>query len=264
MKKHLVNLLLRQHVAALALAGSAAAGSAAQAQAGPAKNIVLVHGALVDGSGWAEVDKLLTAKGYHVTIVQNPATSLEDDVAAVNRALARQPGPTILVGHSWGGTVITEAGNSPQVVGLVYVAAFQPDAGESSFKQFSSAPAAPENCLLPPDANGFIYGDKAKYRAGFAADVPVSQVAIMYDSQIPVTVKALSANVTTAAWRTKPSWGIVPTADKSINPIIERAAYKRSNATVTEIKGASHVVYISHPAEVAKVIEAAATHATNN
>jgi pimeloyl-ACP methyl ester carboxylesterase len=224
------------------------------------KNIVLVHGALVDGSTWKGVYQILTGKGYHVTIVQNPLTSLDDDVAAVNRALSKIDGPAILVGHSWAGAVITEAGVSPKVKGLVYVAAFQPDAGESAFKQFSSAPASPVNCLLPPDSAGFIYADKAKFRAGFAADVPSAQVAFMYASQIPVAVKALAAPLTHAAWKTKPSWGIVPTADQSINPVIERAAYKRSGAKVTEIKGASHCVFISHPAEVAKVIEDAANH----
>jgi pimeloyl-ACP methyl ester carboxylesterase len=228
------------------------------AQARIVKNIVLVHGALVDASTWEGVYKILTAKGYHVTLVQNPLTSLEDDVAAVNKVLAKQNGPVILVGHSWAGAVITEAGVSPKVAGLVYVAAFQPDAGESAFKQFTSAPAAPQNCLLPPDSAGFIYGDKAKFRAGFAADVPAGKVAFMYASQIPVAVKALAAPLTNAAWKTKPSWGIVPTADKSINPVIERAAYKRSGAKVTEIQGASHCVYISHAAEVAKVIEDAA------
>jgi pimeloyl-ACP methyl ester carboxylesterase len=222
------------------------------------KNIVLVHGALVDASTWKSVYQILTAKGYHVSVVQNPLTSLDDDVTAVNKVLDKISGPAILVGHSWAGAVITEAGVSPKVAGLVYVAAFQPDAGESAFKQFSSAPASKVNCLLPPDSAGFIYGDKVKFRAGFAADVPANQVAFMYASQIPVAVKALATPLTQAAWKTKPSWGIVPTADQSINPVIERAAYKRSGAKIIEITGASHCVYISHAAEVAAVIEDAA------
>lgn len=234
--------------------------STACAQSSGIKNIVLVHGAFGDGSTWKGVYKRLTAKGYHVTIVQNPLTSLEDDVNAVNRILSKIDGPVILVGHSWAGAVISEAGISPKVAGLVYVAAFQPEEGESAFKQFTSAPASPVKYLLPPDSAGLIYPDKAKFREGFAADVPADEVSFMFASQIPIAVKALAAPLNHAAWKTKPSWGIVPTADKSINPLIERTAYKRSGAKVTEIKGASHCVFISHPAEVAKVIEDAANH----
>jgi len=234
--------------------------STASAQSVRVKNIVLVHGALVDASTWRGVYNILTAKGYHVTLVQNPLTSLDADVDAVNKVLAKEDGPVILVGHSWAGAVITQAGVDDKVAGLVYIAAFAPDAGESAFKQFSSAPASPENCLMKPDADGNIYGDKAKFRAGFAADVPADLVGFMYASQIPVNVKALGANLTAAAWKTKPSWAIVPTADKSINPVIERAAYARAHSKVTEIAGASHCVYISHAAEVAKVIEDAANH----
>ena len=234
--------------------------STASARPARVKNIVLVHGALVDASTWRGVYNILVAKGYHVTLVQNPLTSLDADVDAVNKVLAKEDGPVILVGHSWAGAVITQAGVNDKVAGLVYVAAFAPDAGESAFKQFSSAPASPENCLMKPDAEGNIYGDKAKFRAGFAADIPVGLVNFMYASQIPVNVKALGANLTVAAWKTKPSWGIVPTADKSINPVIERAAYKRANSKITKVTGASHCVYISHPAEVARVIENAANH----
>ncbi len=255
--------MIRERLKALAVAVlflcSAAPSFTVSAQS-KIKHIVLVHGALVDGSTWKGVYRILAGKGYQITVVQNPLTSLEDDVAAVNRALDKLSGPVILVGHSWAGSVITEAGVSPKVAGLVYVAAFQPDEGETTVKQFSSAPASKVNCLLPPDANGLIYGDKAKFRAGFAADVPAEQVSFMYASQIPLAAKALGTPLTHAAWKTKPSWGIVPTADQSINPVIERAAYKRSNTKVTEVPGASHCVFISHPAIVAKVIEDAAQH----
>jgi pimeloyl-ACP methyl ester carboxylesterase len=231
--------------------------NAAFAQTTPAKNIVLVHGAYADGSGWEAVYNILSKKGYHVTIVQNPLTSLGDDVAATTRILDKQDGPTVLVGHSWGGTVITEAGNSPKVVSLVYVAAFQPDAGESTLTLVSSAPPAPENGILQPDAAGFSYYDKDKFHAGFCADLPKEKADFMFASQGPLAGKAFVDVITTAAWKTKPSWAIVPTADKSINPEIERRMYKRSNATVTELNG-SHVIFISKPKEVAAVIEAAA------
>src|SRR5258708_3205248 len=229
----------------------------ASAQGNTVKNIVIVHGAFADGSGWQGVFKILTAKGYNVTIVQNPLTGLEDDVAAVNRALDKQAGPVILVGHSWGGAVITETGASSKVVGLVYVAALQPDAGQSPI-QSMSAPPLPENGILPPDSAGFVYFDKAKFHAGFAADLPADQAAFMYASQIPIAAKAFGTPLTHAAWRTKPSWGIVPTLDKAIDPAFERSIYKRSGTKVTEVPGASHVVFISHPKEVAAVIEAAA------
>jgi pimeloyl-ACP methyl ester carboxylesterase len=230
------------------------------AQKPTVKNIVLVHGAYADGSGWEAVYNILTHKGYNVTVVQNPLTSLEDDVAAVNRALAKQDGPTVLVGHSWGGTVITEAGNSPKVVSLVYVAAFAPDAGESTLTLVQSAPPAPENGILFPDSSGFSYYGKEKFHAGFCADLPKEKADFMFASQGPLAGKAFVAVITQAAWKTKPSWAIVPTADKSINPEIERRMYKRANATVTELNG-SHVIFISKPKEVAAVIEAAATGA---
>jgi pimeloyl-ACP methyl ester carboxylesterase len=233
-------------------------------QAVTVNNVVLVHGIFVDGSGWEGVYKILTARGYHVTIVQNPTTSLEDDVAAVNRALDKQQGPVILVGHSWGGAVITEAGVSPKVAGLVYIAAFQPDAGESALMQYQSAPALIEGCILPPDSAGFFYADKAKFRACSSADLPADKVAFMSDSHPPTTGRALSTPLTQAAWKTKPCWGIVPTADKSINPVIQRAIYKRSGTKVTEIEGASHFAYISQPAAVANVIEAAAKGSLRN
>jgi len=226
---------------------------------GGVKNIVLVHGAFADGSGWEGVYKILTAKGYNVTAVQNPLSGgLEEDVEAVNRVLDKQDGPTILVGHSWGGAVITQAGVHANVVGLVYVAAFAPDAGETVLSLILSAPAAPENGILPPDEKGFVYYDKAKFHAGFCADVPADKAAFMYASQGATAAKGFGTPLAQAAWKTKPSWAIVPTEDKSINPEIERRMYKRANSMVTEVKGASHVVFISQPKAVAMVIEAAA------
>lgn len=221
------------------------------------KNVVLVHGAFADGSGWQGLYQILTKKGYNVTIVQNPLSSLEDDVKATNLALDKQDGPTILVGHSWGGTVITEAGNHPKVAALVYVAALQPDNGENSIQWLQTAPPAPENGVLPPDDKGIAYYDKAKFHAGFAGDLSKEQADFMYASQGAFHAQGFGTPITKAAWRTKPSYGIVATEDKSINPDIERAMYKRSNTKITEIKG-SHVVFISQPQKVANVIIEAA------
>ncbi|HEX8315277.1 MAG TPA: alpha/beta hydrolase [Flavisolibacter sp.] len=222
-----------------------------------AKNIVLVHGAFTDGSGWADVYKILTKKGYRVTIVQNPLTSLEDDVIATNYAIDRQDGPVILVGHSWGGTVITQAGLHPKVARLVYVAAWQPDLGESTLDLAQSAPASAENGVMLPDENGLIYYSKEKFHKGFAGDLSKEKADFLYDSQIAISAKAFAAPVTQVAWKTKPSYGIIATEDKSLNPVIERRTYKRAGTIVTEIKG-SHLVFVSQPQKVADVIEAAA------
>lgn len=222
-----------------------------------AKNIVFVHGAFADGSGWENVFKILKSRGYNLTMVQNPLASLEEDVAATDRILEKQDGPVVLVGHSWGGSVITQAGVSAKVVSLVYVAAFVPEIGESTLDLVKTAPPAPENGILPPDDKGFIYYDKAKFHAGFAADVSKEKADFMYASQGPITVKAFITPLTQAAWKTKPSYAIVPTEDKSINPVILRNMYKRAGAKVTEIKG-SHVLFIAKAKEVADVIEAAA------
>ncbi|MEJ0105881.1 MAG: alpha/beta hydrolase [Bacteroidota bacterium] len=224
------------------------------------KNIVLVHGAFADGSGWENVFKILKARGYNVTIVQNPLTSLEDDVAATDRILEKQDGPVVLVGHSWGGSVITQAGVSPKVAALVYVAAFAPEIGESTLDLVKTAPPAPENGILPPDDKGFIYYDKEKFHAGFAADISKEKADFMYASQGAIAVKSFITPLTQAAWKTKPSYAIVATEDKSINPLIERTMYKRAGSVVTELKG-SHVIFISNPKEVADVIEAAAKSA---
>jgi pimeloyl-ACP methyl ester carboxylesterase len=246
--------------AAIILVSLFSATGKLNAQTQPVKNIVLVHGAFADGSGWKGVYEILTKKGYNVSVVQNPLTSLKDDVDAVNRVLDRLEGPVILVGHSWGGTVITEAGLNPKVAALVYVAAFQPDKGETTLQWATSLPPAPENGLTAPDKNGYIFYDKAKFHAGFAGDLSKDEADFMYASQGPVAAQGFGTPLSGAAWKTKPSYGIVPTEDKSINPDIERNMYKRSNTKITEIKG-SHVIFISHPAEVAQVIIEAATTA---
>lgn len=248
-------------VAVITIAIIKTSAETAFAQATPAvKNIVLVHGAFVDASGWEGVFKILTAKGYNVVAVQNPLSSLADDVAAVNLALDKLDGPAILVGHSWGGTVITEAGISPKVAGLVYVAAFMPDAGETTLTWVMSAPALPENGILPPDNKGIVYFDKDKFHAGFAGDLSKEKAAFMYASQGAFRGQGFGTPLTNAAWKTKPTWAIVSTDDKAINPVIERNMYKRGGSVLTEIK-ASHVVMISQPKAVADVIEAAAKDA---
>jgi len=231
------------------------------AQSMKVKNVVLVHGAFADGSGWKGIYEILTKKGYNVIIVQNPLSSLEDDVAATNLALDQQDGPTILVGHSWGGAVITQAGVHPKVAGLVYVAAFQPDVNESPFTWFSSMAPLPENGVGMPDANGIVYYLKDKYHAGFCADLSKAESDFMYASQGAFAGKAFATPLTQAAWRTKPTWGIVATEDKSIRPEIEVKMYERSHSKITKIKG-SHAVYISQPAAVAQVIIEAAEQAS--
>jgi len=234
-----------------------AAGFTSQAQAQGIKNVVLVHGAFADGSGYKALYDVLVRKGYHVTFVQNPLSSLEDDVKAVNLALDQQDGPAILAGHSWGGAVITEAGNHPKVAALVYIAAFQPDKGESALQWIQTLPPAPENGIQAPDANGIVYYDRSKYHAGFCADISAEQANFMAASQGAFYARAFGTPLTQAAWKNKPSYGIVATEDKAIVPDIQRNMYKRSNSKVTEIKG-SHVVFMSQPEKVAAVIIEAA------
>jgi pimeloyl-ACP methyl ester carboxylesterase len=228
-----------------------------QANQQAVKNIVLVHGAFADGSGYKGVYEALTKQGYQVTVVQNPLTSLKDDVAATKVALDAQDGPAILAGHSWGGAVITESGSHPKVAGLVYIAAFQPDNGESALTWFQTAQPAPENGVLPPDEKGIVYYDKAKFHAGFCGDLSKEEAEFMYASQGAFYGECFVTPITDAAWRNKPAYGIVATDDKSIHPDIQRNMYKRSNTKVTEIKG-SHAVYISQPQKVAAVIAEAA------
>ncbi|HEY4290899.1 MAG TPA: alpha/beta hydrolase [Puia sp.] len=223
----------------------------------PVKNVVLVHGAFADGSGWKGVYNILTKKGYHVSIVQNPLTSLKDDVAATNSVIDAQDGPVVLVGHSWGGTVITEAGVNPKVVSLVYISAFVPDKGESAGKWVAAAPAAPEAGFTKPDQYGFVYFDPVKFHGGFAGDLSQAQSDFLCAAQIPIIGKCFEETVDQAAWKTKPSYGIVATEDKALAPATERTMYERAHATITEIKS-SHLSFISHPDAVAKVIMAAA------
>lgn len=225
------------------------------------KNVVLVHGAFADGSGFKALYNELTGKGYNVSVVQNPLTSLEDDVLATHVALDRIGGPAILAGHSWGGAVITEAGNHPNVAALVYIAAFQPDNGESALQWLQTAAPAPENGVLAPDDKGIVYYDKDKYHAGFCADISKEEADFMYASQGAFYAKGFVSQITDAAWRHKPAYGLIATEDKSINPDIQRAMYSRSNTQVTEVKG-SHVIFMSQPGTVARVIIEAAEKAS--
>jgi pimeloyl-ACP methyl ester carboxylesterase len=220
-------------------------------------NIVLVHGGFVDGSGWEGVYSTLKKDGYNVSIVQNPTLSLADDVAVTKRTLASQDGPVILVGHSYGGAVITEAGNDPKVVGLVYITAFAPDKGESVATLIKDPPpGAPVPPILPPQ-EGFLFLDRAKFRASFAADVEEERAAFMADSQVPWGVEALSGAISEPAWRAKPSWYLIATDDKMIPPDAQRFMSKRAGSTVVEVKG-SHAVYVSQPEAVAALVEQAA------
>ncbi|MCU1286060.1 MAG: Alpha/beta hydrolase [Acidobacteriales bacterium] len=221
------------------------------------KNIVLVHGGFVDGAGWEGVYKILRKNGYSVSIVQNPTISLEDDVAFTKRTISAQDGPTILVGHSYGGAVITEAGNHPNVAGLVYITAFAPDKGESVASLIKDAPpGAPAPPILPPQ-DGYLFLDKKAFAASFAADVDPEKAAFMADSQVPWGVAALSGTISEPAWKTKPSWYLVVTEDKMIPPDAQRAMSKRASASVVEVKG-SHAIYVSQPSAVASLIEQAA------
>jgi pimeloyl-ACP methyl ester carboxylesterase len=226
-------------------------------QPGNVRNVVLVHGGWVDGSGWEGVYKALKKSGYAVTIVQEATTSLADDVATTKRAIASQNGPVILVGHSYGGTVITEAGTDPKVVGLVYVAAFAPDKGESVSTLIKDpVPGAPVPPILPP-VDGYLLLDKAKFPASFAGDVSLEKASFMADSQVPWGVNALSGTISEPAWRTKPSWYLLTTDDKMIPPAAQRLMAKRAGATVVEVK-ASHAIFVSQPQAVASLIEKAA------
>ncbi len=217
------------------------------------KNIVLVHGAWADGSGWQSVHDDLRARGYNVSVVQNPLTSLADDVKAVDRVLARQDGATLLVGHSYGGVVITEAGDELKVVGLVYVAAFVPDAGESAAKLIEGGEPAP----LQPSADGFLFFNPVLFPQVFAHDLPAAQGAFLAAAQIPAAGVAFAAPVSKAPWRNKPSWYILSTEDRVIPPAAQRQMATRAHAAITEVRG-SHAVYISQPKAVADAIDAAA------
>jgi len=224
------------------------------------KNIVLVHGAWADGSGWKGVYDILVNDGFNVSIVQEPETSFKEDVAATKRVLAQQDGPCILVAHSYGGAVITEAGTDPSVLGLVYIAAHMPDSGEKESEDGKRFPSdLAKSGAIKKTADGFTYIDPAQFHALFAADLPAHQAEFMARSQVLNFADNFSATITTAAWRTKPSWVVVAGSDRTISPDLERWYAKRAKSHTVEVAGASHSVYVSHPKEVADIIESAAS-----
>ncbi|RWP66878.1 MAG: alpha/beta hydrolase [Mesorhizobium sp.] len=228
------------------------------AQPAGAKNIVLVHGGFADGSGWQGVYNILKKDGYNVTIVQNPTTSLADDVAVTKRAVAEQDGPVVLVGHSYGGVVVSEAGTDEKVKAVVYIAAFAPDKGESVSSLIANPPAgAPVPPILPP-VDGFLFLDKDKFAASFAADVDADVASFMADSQVPWGVEALTGAVTDPAWKSKPSYYLVASDDRMIPPAAQRMMAGHAGSTVVETAG-SHAVYVSKPEAVADIIKQAAT-----
>jgi pimeloyl-ACP methyl ester carboxylesterase len=250
-------------------AAATAAGLMSFAQAAPlqpipddqtVRNVVLVHGAFADGSGWRGVYDELTARGYSVTIVQNPLTSLADDVSATIRALDRQDGPAILVGHSWGGTVITEAGVHANVAGLVYVSALSPDAGETTAQQYEGFTTPPE-FVIDAHSDGFGFLNPAQFKAGFAADASDADAAFLRDSQVPIALSAFETRLANAAWRTKRSWAVIATQDKAFDLRMLRAMAERIGANVTEVE-ASHAVFLTQPKTVAGTIDRAAQDAT--
>ncbi|MFL9918942.1 alpha/beta hydrolase [Paraburkholderia fungorum] len=250
-------------LSACLFASTGAMAQDAQPRNLPVNNIVLVHGAWVDGSGWQPVYDRLTKDGYHVTIVQEPLSSLEDDVAATKRVLDQQNGPTILVAHSYGGSVITEAGVHPNVVGLVYVAAHAPAVGEDESTLGKGMPSytSKQAGAIMKTGDGYTYLNPADFPADFAADLPLKEARFESHAQILTAAKVFSTPMTVAAWTSKPSWGIVAADDKIISPDLERWYYARAHSHTTVLAGASHSVYESRPKEVAAVIEDAARHA---
>jgi pimeloyl-ACP methyl ester carboxylesterase len=244
---------LRSKIATVTFAlASTFIASASQAQ-DTTPSVVIVHGAFADGSDWAKVVPLLQAKGVAVTVVQNPLTSLADDVAATRRALNNQQGKVVLVGHSWGGTVITEAGNNQKVSALVYVAAFAPEAGQTSGEQGKGAPTPPGISQIKADSNGFLYLTPEGMAKDFAQDLPAAQTAVMTATQGPIKASAFEDKTTVSAWKTKPSWYLLATEDRMIHPDVQRSAAKRIGASLAELP-TSHVPQQSQPAEVAAVI----------
>lgn len=234
-KKNNARLLLLIGGIMLLMAASKFAN--AQKAGTPAKNIVIVHGAFADASGFADAFKILKKDGYNVTLVQNPCTSMQDDVDATNRILDRLDEPTVLVGHSWGGSVITQAEAHKKVAALVYIAAIIPAVGESTAQLASSVPRLPENGLLPPDDKGIIYYSKEKYHSGFVPEQSQAVSDFMYASQVPIALKSFTEVLTVAAWTNKPSYTIIPTEDQNINPMLERSNAKRAGSVITEING---------------------------
>ncbi|MET3928597.1 pimeloyl-ACP methyl ester carboxylesterase [Lysobacter sp. OAE881] len=244
---------------ALALPAAAHASEPKDAGTAPIRNVVLVHGAFADGSGWRGVYDDLTRRGYRVSIVQNPLTSLADDVAATRRVLDRQDGPAILVGHSWGGTVITEAGVHPNAAGLVYVSALAPDAGETTAQQYKGFAPTPE-FVIDTGKDGFGFIELAKFKAGFAHDASDADAAFMRDSQVPIAMSVFQTPLTQAAWRTRPSWAVIATEDKAFDQAMLVHMAKRIGATITYTP-ASHAVFMTKPKVVADVIDTAAKQA---
>jgi pimeloyl-ACP methyl ester carboxylesterase len=243
-------------LAGAALISSTAVGAAAE----PVKNIVLVHGAFVDGSGWRPVYDILKRDGYNVTVVQQPLSGLAEDVAATKRALERQDGPSILVGHSYGGAIITEAGVHPRVVGLVYIAAHAPDENETETGNGKRFPAAGGDAIRKtPD--GYTYLEPSRYHADFAADLPAAEAEFEARSQFFTAAAVFATPITNPAWKLKPSWYMVAKSDRIINPDLERMYAARAKSHTVEVEGASHSVYRSRPPEVAALIEDAAKHA---
>ncbi|MCB8875960.1 alpha/beta fold hydrolase [Acidisoma silvae] len=251
-------MTFRFALAAMASLAALSALPVVASAAAPVKNIVLVHGAFADGSGWKPVADILIHDGYHVSIVQEPETSIADDVTGTKRILDGLSGPAVLVGHSYGGAVITEAGNDPNVASLVYVAAFAPDAGQTLGALAGSMPSAAKS--ITPTKDGYLYVDPAKFPADFAAGVPLAEAKFMAMSQVLVNGQVFGTPITTPAWKAKPSFAIVATEDRMINPNLERAMYKHADMTVTALKG-SHAIFLVQPRAVAKVIEEAAQSA---
>lgn len=253
----MINRIQALIIAAAALAGAAHAQPPQAIPEGQSvRNVVLVHGAFVDGSGWRGVYDDLTARGYRVSIVQNPLTSLEDDVDATTRVLERQSGPAILVGHSWGGVVITEAGAHPNVAGLVYMSALAPDAGETTARQYQDYPAASE-FVIDAGADGYGFVRPDRFQSGFAADMNDADAAFLRDSQLPIRMSAFETTLTNAAWRTRPSWAIIPSEDLAFGEGMLTGMALRIGAEIVEIPG-SHAAFITQSAAVADVIDRAA------
>jgi pimeloyl-ACP methyl ester carboxylesterase len=233
-------------------------GMSSVASAEPIKNVVLVHGAFADGSGWRAVADILERDGYSVSVVQEPETSLADDAAATKRMIERVNAPLILVGHSYGGAVITQAGNESQVRGLVYIAAFQPDNGETLGDLLKQKPPAANSAV--PAGEGYVIVDPKTFHADFAADLPAKEADFMAISQVPISTSAFGTPITNAAWHNKPSWYAVATEDRMINPELERFMAKRAGSTTIEVKG-SHAIFMSQPQIIARLIEQAAKEA---
>jgi pimeloyl-ACP methyl ester carboxylesterase len=254
MKNLYVGAMLAAALAAVTL-DSATAQSASKTGI---KNVVLVHGAFADGSGWEAVANILKKDGYTVSVVQHPETSYADDIRYTKAVIDSQAGPVVLVGHSYGGSVITEAGNNPKVAALVYIAAFAPDAGESPAQIEQAMPPATK--AIKPTNDGYFFVDPALFAADFAADVPVAKAEFMAISQVLISADSFTSQIKSPAWKSKPSWYMVATEDRMINPDQERKMAKRANAKTVEVR-ASHCAYVSHPKETAKLIEEAAAHA---